>query len=246
MSDEAIYKELRMLTELLKDGAITQEEFDGQKGALLRYIKNRPEAEAHAALIARNQMARDQAAQPERDKGFSMTTLSVFGGFCGIAYMTLFGCSSVKEAIPNTIPVTVSANKLVSTFQNNKLAAQQEYGDKKITLIGFFSSADKHYDDKTSIDIAPYEIGGQGMVSMNAVSAELDDDALPDAQKLDKGTLMQITCTRWTDSKMTFDTPHLGSCGDIKVLASNELEAISKYGEVLIRENTASGGKVAS
>lgn len=235
MSHKAAYEELRMLIDLLKDGVITREDFDGRKGELLRHVETLPQREVHAAMVE----SPEQVVRPSRGFAFSVMTVACFSAFCVLACIVLFD----GNRSPDTAPVTVSANRLVATFQSNRQAARQDYGHRKITLIGFLDVPARHEDDRNSLDIAAYDLDRRDLNHIDTVKVALSEDALSDAPTLNSGALVQVTCTR---GMMGFETPHLGSCGDLRVLSRSTVEGTLKYEDILRGESgTAVDGTVS-
>ena len=152
---------------------------------------------------------------------------------CGFLILAGCGSSGGSDKASSTLKeeVEVTSNELISAYENNKLAAQQQFGEKIINLVGFYSSADSHITDTTTIEVSP--LGDGPTVNFySSVSAELNNDVIDAASKLNKGDLIQIKCSQWVDNRATF-IPSLSSCGELKVLSKDGPDALLKYMKIL-------------
>lgn len=187
----SVSEELARLVALRDQGVLSEEEFQTQK----------------AAVMAGSGPA--QAAPSKAKKSpVKVGCLTVIGIIAVLLIIGLFAGpqkstgGSTSENSPKAEAVAVTAEELFQAYQANEAAAQQQYGDKTLTVSGTVASIDLDITDdpvvmlRTSNEFMP-------------VHAPLADESKPRAASLSKGQTVELTCSGVSE---VISTPMLKDC----------------------------------
>lgn len=151
------------------------------------------------------------------------------------------GAEDAAESTP-TENVSVSAERLHSVYENNKLDAEQKFSNKNVTVIGLFSDIRK-IGDQTFLRLASLEQSYDGRPQVSAlkgVDIVVSDDDFSAVAGADSGDLAQVTCSKWGDSPSPWAL--LEACRDFKVLEKSGYAAATKYLEFIQVESPVNDG----